>query len=185
MNLAFDWAKLWRKNPQGQFVAEAVSAGFAVGFAAASTLQSLGNLPFLSGLHRSLDFLAAGATGFTTFLLVVEATFAAVFVADFLASATVAFFFVVETIFFFTIFFLASLESSSFRLKMLLVLVFLSRDFDERRLAASSAFLDVLLPNQKNPSASASSIWASWRAPVQDKALAACGLFPDGNGGQQ
>ena len=109
---------MWRKNAQGQFVAEAVSAGFALGLAAASTLQSFGNLPSLSGLHRSLDFLAAGTTGLTAFLVAAEATLVVDFAADFLVSATVVFFFEVEATFFFMIFFLASLESAS-RLKML------------------------------------------------------------------
>ena len=86
-------------------VAEAVSAGFSFGFAAASTLQSFGSLPSLSGLHRSLDFLAAGAAGLTAFLVVAEATLVVGFATGFLVSATVVFFLEVEATFFFMIFF--------------------------------------------------------------------------------
>ena len=114
-------------------VAEAVSAGFSLGFAAASTLQSFGSLPSLSGLHRSLPFLAAGAAGFTAFFAVVEATFVVAFSGFFLASATVVFFFDVEATFFFTIFFLASFESSS-RLKMLADFDFFAKELGERNL---------------------------------------------------
>ena len=107
--------RILREIAQGQFVAEAVasgfSTGFTIGFATASTLQSFGNLPSLSSLHRSSVFLAAGVSGFTTFFVLVEATLVVAFTGVFLESATAVFFFDVA-VSFFTGFFLAFLGSS-------------------------------------------------------------------------
>ncbi len=68
------------------------------------------------------------------------------------------------------------------RLKKLAVFDFLTMELVERQSAALSSFLD-RLPNQKNPSASASSIWASWRGTGFRTKRSPLAVFsPTGNG---